>query len=80
MKLVSKTRHGARVHKVYDTAQTPYQRVLKSGALTDAKKAELESIYAHLNPLVLLKQINDNVESLWKLRDRHPGEKTMSIK
>jgi hypothetical protein len=80
MKLVYKTRHGARVHKVYDTAQTPYQRVLKSGALTDAKKAELESIYAHLNPSVLLKQINDNVESLWKLRDRHPGEKTTSIK
>jgi len=26
MKLVSKTRHGARVHKSYDTARTPYQR------------------------------------------------------
>ena len=31
MKLVSKTRHGAKVYRVYDTAQTPYQRVLKSG-------------------------------------------------
>ena len=34
MKLVSKRRHGARVHKVYDTAKTPYQRLLESGVLT----------------------------------------------
>lgn len=75
MKLVSKTRHGANVHRVYDTAQTPYQRLLNSGVLTEAKKAELAAIYARLNPVLLLKQINDSVEYLWKLRDRHPGEK-----
>jgi hypothetical protein len=34
MKLVSKSRHGAKVYKVYDTAQTPYQRLLRSGVLT----------------------------------------------
>ena len=34
MKLVSKTRHGAKVHKVYDTARTPYQRLLEAGVLT----------------------------------------------
>jgi len=33
MKLLDKTRNGAKVHKVYETAQTPYQRLLKSGAL-----------------------------------------------
>lgn len=80
MKLVSKTRHGAKVYRVYDTAQTPYQRVLKSGALTDARKVQLHAIYAHLNPVDLLKQINDNVEHLWRLRDRHPGEKAVSTK
>jgi hypothetical protein len=75
MKLVSKTRHGARVYRVYDTAETPYQRVLNSGAVTEAKKVELYATYAHLNPVMLLKQVNDSVEYLWKLRDRHPGEK-----
>jgi len=80
MKLVSKTRHGAKVYRVYDTARTPYQRVLNSGVLTEAKKAELYTTYAHLNPVTLLKQINDNVESLWRLRDRHPGEKVSTIK
>lgn len=80
MKLVSKTRHGARVHRVYDKAQTPYQRVLKSGLLTEGKKVELHSTYARLNPVLLLKQINANLESLWRLRERHPGEKTTTNK
>ena len=75
MKLVSKTRHGAKVYRVYDTALTPYQRVLKSGVIEEVSKVQINSIYAHLNPVRLLKQINDNVEHLWQLRDRHPGEK-----
>jgi hypothetical protein len=75
MKLVSKTRHGAKVHRVYDTAQTPYRRVLKSGAISETSEAQISSTYAHLNPVSLLKQINDNVEHLWQLRDRHPREK-----
>ena len=77
MKLVSKTRHGASVRRVYDNARTPYQRALSSACITDAKKVELYTIYAHLNPVKLLQQINGNLEILWKLRDRHPGEKTM---
>ena len=77
MKLASKTRHGAGVHRVYDMAQTPYQRVQKSGALTEATKAQLASTYAQLNPVRLLKQINDNVEHLWQLREHHPSEKAI---
>jgi hypothetical protein len=67
MKLVSKTRHGAKVHKVYDTARTPYQRALESGVLAEAKQQELAATYHGLNPVLLLKQINENLESLWKL-------------
>jgi hypothetical protein len=78
MKLVSKTRHGAKVHRVYDIAQTPYHRALLTAGITDEKKVELYTIYAHLNPVKLLQQINGNLETLWKLRDRHQGEKTIS--
>ena len=74
MKLVSKTRDGARVHRVYDMAKTPYQRVLESGVLSEAKRAELQNTYNHLNPVLLHKQINDAVQSLWKLRDHQPGK------
>ena len=51
-----------------------------SGVLTEASKAQLASTYAHLNPVRLLKQVNDNVEHLWQLRERHPGEKILLTK
>lgn len=70
MKLQSKIRHGAKVHKVYDTAQTPYQRLLVTKALTEAKKAELAATYQGLDPVKLLEQINDNLKSLWRLAVR----------
>jgi len=72
MKLESKTRHGAKVHKIYDKAQTPYQRLLKAGILTEAKWQELAATYHSLNPVTLLKQINENLECLWHAAER-PG-------
>ena len=50
MKLLSKNRHGAKVYKVYDTAQTPYQRLLRAGILTEAKRYELATTYHGINP------------------------------
>jgi len=79
MKLVSKTRHGAKVNKVYDKAQTPYQRLLKSGVLTEAKQQELAATYYGLNPVMLLKQINENLEYLWKLAER-PAHQQRRVK
>ena len=76
MKLIRKTRHGAKVHKVYDIAQTPYQRLLKSGVLNDSKKAELAPIYQGLNPVRLLRQINSNLDQLWKLAEHHNSSVT----
>jgi len=67
MKLVSKTRHGAKVNKVYDTARTPYQRLLEAGVLTETKQQELAATYHGLNPVRLLKQLNSNLEQLWLL-------------
>jgi hypothetical protein len=73
LKLVKKSRNGARIHKVYDTAQTPYQRLLMSGVLTEDKKRELANIYGALNPVTLLKQIRQSVEHLWALAERSPS-------
>ena len=67
MKLHTKTRQGARVHKVYEKAQTPYQRLLWSEVLSEDKRAEMAAIYQGLNPVRLLKQINSNLEQLWRL-------------
>jgi len=79
MKLIAKTRHGAKVHKVYDTAQTPYQRLLKSDSVNQANQTELAATYHGLNPRVLLKQLNDNLETLWKLADRRDSSHPVRI-
>ena len=55
LKMVNKSRNGARVHKVYDIARTPYQRTLKSEVHTEEKRLELAAIYSALNPATLLK-------------------------
>ena len=79
LKLVGKSRHGAKIRKVYDIAQTPYQRLLRSGALTEDKKRELAAIYAALNPVTLLRQIRQTVAHLWTLAERPPElERTVS--
>ena len=70
LKLAGKTRHGARVHKVYDVARTPYQRLLASGVLTEEKKLQLATVYNALNPVTLRKQLIKDVQHLWTLADK----------
>jgi hypothetical protein len=69
-KLVRKSRHGAKVHKIYDTARTPYQRLLRSGVLTEGKRRELTDMYCALNPVTLLKEIRQSVDHLCTLAER----------
>jgi hypothetical protein len=76
MKLIAKARQGAKVHKVYDRAQTPYQRLLNSRVLDESKKAQLAAAYGGLNPVRLLKQINDTLDQLWKLAEHHNSSVT----
>ena len=69
MKLQLKTRHGAKVHKVYDTAKTPYQRLVVRRVLTHGQRDALERRYHRLNPVQLLAQIDQALERLWSLAD-----------
>ena len=57
MKLRSKERQGARVKKTYDTARTPYRRVLESSFIDEQTKSELRQRYELLNPAQLKRQI-----------------------
>jgi len=60
MQLQQKTRHGARVHKRYDAARTPYQR------LPVAYREKLAQTYLRLNPATLLRDIHREQEALWR--------------
>jgi hypothetical protein len=66
MRLKSKQRIGSRVKKTYDTAKTPYQRLLNSGILNEEQKEKLQKLYDSLNPMDLKRKINKLTEKLNK--------------
>jgi len=55
------------VRKRYDTARTPYQRVLESPDVSEEDKEHLRQICFTLNPVVLRQRIDENLEGLWNL-------------
>jgi hypothetical protein len=57
MRLVHKTRRGAKVTKRYDLARTPYQRLLASSDVAPEVKAELTRTYLRLNPAELKRRL-----------------------
>ena len=67
MQLQSKSRHGPRVHRVYDTARTPYRRLLESGVLTQEQRDQMATQYMRFSPVRLLRQINQALEQLWAM-------------
>lgn len=67
MKLVSKERHGSQVKKKYDTARTPYQRLLESEHLKEEQKLKLKKEYQKLNPAELKREITKMQNELLSL-------------
>jgi len=78
MKLMEKTRKGAKVRKVYDTARTPYRRLLESADLSHEKRLELADLYLSLDPTLLRTQLDRALEQLWAMADR-PRAKEASV-
>ena len=56
-KLISKTRHGAKVTKRYDIAATPYQRVMADPRVPKKIKTGLTREYRTLNPVQIRREI-----------------------
>ena len=59
MKLVSKSRTGARVKKTYDAAKTPWQRLQECGTLAPCDLARLTKLYEGSNPAKLRRDVED---------------------
>jgi hypothetical protein len=82
-KLVTKTRAGARTHRVYDRAQTPYQRLCASGVLSPETRRPLEALYQSLNPLQLRRELERALDRLWTLAapdpHRAPGAPSVTL-
>jgi hypothetical protein len=74
MKLASKQREGSHVRRTYDQAQTPMQRLLASGILTETKQQELQRITQALDPIRLLIQLEQLQKALWRHVVTAPAE------
>ena len=57
MKLMAKEVEGRTIHRSYDVAKTPLQRVLSSGVLSTTQQQELRAIAKALDPLRLFQQV-----------------------
>jgi hypothetical protein len=55
---------GSTLHRRYDQAQTPWQRLLASGVLDEARTARLAAIFQALDPVRLRRQLEALLDAL----------------
>ncbi len=67
LKLIAKERIDKKTRKRYDTAKTPYQRVLDRKDISLQAKAQLMNLYLQLNPAELRRRIDQKIAKLWKI-------------
>ncbi|EFH80867.1 Integrase catalytic region [Ktedonobacter racemifer DSM 44963] len=79
MKLALKEREGSKVRRTYDQAQTPMQRLLASGILSEAKQQDLLRITEALDPLRLLTQLEHLQKALWRHAVTSSAEEAASL-
>jgi hypothetical protein len=75
--LVGKEVVDGKLHRQWDQAQTPYQRLLASGILSSEQRSRLATLYAETNPRQLRAAIYQAVERLWQhpKRAQEPNRK-----
>jgi hypothetical protein len=70
MKLVKKTRVGSKVSKWYDTARTPFDRLLSFKCIPPAQRTELVSQFRALDPVLLLAEMTRHQAKLWTITSK----------
>lgn len=66
MHLIEKTVEGDKVHRQWDDAQTPYQRLLATHVLSPEQQTRLQALYEQTNPRLLRQEIYRALAALWE--------------
>jgi hypothetical protein len=74
-KLMSKVRDGAKVSKKYDTAATPFHRVIDHPTMTDDRIAALAIVHGRINPAATQRRIQALTNQLLTLTTSKAGPK-----
>lgn len=70
-RMTGKEKQGSKYRRTYEkTPKTPYQRILEHKAVAAPVKERLHSEHATLNPLVLKREIDKRVETLYAVQKR----------
>lgn len=76
MKLAKKERIGSKVHRKYEEAKTPYQRLIESDQISHNTKEKLKALYETLNPAALKQQLDRKLDALYRVHQaKHPPQK-----
>lgn len=80
IKLKKKVRVGSKVHRFYEKAKTPYQRVMESKEIPKKTKQQLFKIYQSLNPAQLKRTIDKKLNLLYKIYQKKNNSQKVKIK
>jgi hypothetical protein len=64
--LIAKERRADRLIRKWDDAQTPYQRLVATGALNATRRAAFATLYGQTNPRHLRREIYTGLARLWE--------------
>ncbi len=65
MHMIGKEVTNGKLHRKYDKAKTPYQRLLSTHILSPEQETRLAVLYSQTNPRQLRREIYEAVECLW---------------
>jgi hypothetical protein len=80
MKLKSKTRVKGKIHRQYEPARTPYQRLLECGQLSRKAKKQLQQQYELLSVAGLKQKIDALRDRLFRLVESKPGNEGIKVR
>jgi len=63
-KVIKKFKVASKYRRIYDTLQTPYQRVMASEHVSNTEKEKLQIQFESLNPLALRASLNEKLRKL----------------
>ncbi len=75
MKLKEKVRIKGKIHRKYDKAKTPYQRIMENEQINQEIKDELIKVYEDLNPAELKRRIDVKIKNLYMIYSKKNGGK-----
>jgi len=79
VKLLKKKRVGAKIIKKHSSPTTPYERVLVSPHINDEVKLELEKVHNKLDPFMLEKRIQKQLQKIYALVDINNRQKRHAL-